>query len=91
MTDNLEKNLEIANRYFEDYPKLIPVYAHRYISSEPNEAGNPVYSVQQTDIIYYGYDLANYFANEFHFILPETFLIPEITKRAIRFWDELAE
>ena len=31
-------------------PKLIPVYGHRYIPSVPLRAGNPVISVQQTDI-----------------------------------------
>ncbi len=33
-------------------PRLIPVFSHRYLPAEPNEAGNPVFSVYQTDIIY---------------------------------------
>ena len=90
-TGDLKENLEIAKRHFKYYSKLIPIFAHRYISSEPNEEGNPVYSVHQTDIIYYGYDLPTYFANEFHFALPETFNIPEQPKRIISFWSELTE
>jgi len=33
-------------------PRLVPIYSHRYIPAEPNKAGNPVFSVHQTDIIY---------------------------------------
>jgi len=40
----------------------IPVYSHRYLPSEPKATGNPVLSVHQTDIIYYGNDLASYFS-----------------------------
>lgn len=46
-------------------PKLIPVYAHRYICEEPHARGNPIISVWGTDIVYYGSDLATYIANEF--------------------------
>jgi len=46
-------------------PKLIPLYSHRYLPASPNKAGNPVFSIVQSDIIYYGSDLANYFEREF--------------------------
>lgn len=41
-------------------PRLIPICSHRYIPEEPHDAGNPVFSVMQSDVIYYGADLANY-------------------------------
>ena len=46
-------------------PKLVPIYAHRMMPTEPHEAGNPVFSVHQADIIVYGRDLEAYFAVEF--------------------------
>ncbi len=85
-----EKEL-IAKRHYASYPKLIPIYAHRYISSEPNENGNPVFSVHQMDIIYYGYNLATYLANEFNFILPDSFTLLEGPVREINFWSNLVE
>jgi len=45
-------------------PKLIPVCGHRYIPDRPHEAGNPVFSVFYSDIIYYGADLADYVGTE---------------------------
>ena len=46
-------------------PKLIPVFAHRYLLASPCEAGNPVLSISQSDIIMYGVDLHDYFLTEF--------------------------
>jgi hypothetical protein len=68
-------------------PRLIPLYLHRYLPAEPHEAGNPVFSVQQSDIIYYGADLADYFEREF--VTPGRPLGTP-TKR-IRFWSDLVE
>ena len=67
-------------------PRLVPIFVHRYIPSEPNEIGNPVFSIVQTDIIYYGMDLASYLSAEFKFENP--FPIPNKPKY-IRFWTEL--
>jgi hypothetical protein len=55
----------VAKQALRKAPKLIPVCGHRYIPDEPHLSGNPMFSVYQTDIIYYGYDLADYFFNEF--------------------------
>ena len=63
--------LEVAQRQLAHAPKLIPVYSHRYLPSEPSESGNPVFSVHQTDIIYYGFDLASYFTHEFEVFSPD--------------------
>lgn len=46
-------------------PKLIPVFGHRYLLAEPCEAGNPVFSIYQSDMIIYGEDLYSYFLHEF--------------------------
>ena len=46
-------------------PKLVPLYSHRYLPASPAKSGNPVFSIYQSDIIYYGSDLANYLEREF--------------------------
>lgn len=45
-------------------PKLIPLDGHRYLPETPNERGNPVFSVYQSDVIYYGADLADWIVRE---------------------------
>lgn len=65
---NTKEEREIkAKKEFSDFPKLIPINGHRYIPCFPSEINNPVYSVYQTDIIYYGTNLENYIANEFSY------------------------
>ena len=54
---------------FAAAPKLIPVCGHRYIPEEPNEDGNPVFSVWQMDVICYGANLDDYIRRELN---PET-------------------
>ena len=78
----------VARKQVEKAPRLIPIFIHRYIPAEPNESGNPVFSVYQTDIIYYGTDLASYLSAEFNFNNPLP--IPSEPKH-IRFWSELVE
>jgi hypothetical protein len=51
---------------------------------------NPIFSVYQMDIIYYGMNLANYLSCEFRFDLPDDFIIPEKPK-PITFWGPWAE
>ncbi len=46
-------------------PKLIPITGHRYLLAEPLQAGNPVLSVYQSDIIIYGADLRSFLLIEF--------------------------
>jgi hypothetical protein len=48
-------------------PKLIPIQGHRYLPCRPVETGNPVLSVYQSDIIYYGLNLEDYFRNEYSY------------------------
>lgn len=46
-------------------PRLVPIYRHRMMPDRPITAENPVLSVHQTDVIYYGFDLDDYFRHEF--------------------------
>lgn len=88
---SLDEKFNIAYKNYLKYPKLIPIFGHRYLPSKPLEIWNPVFSVYQMDIAYYGYDLANYFANEFHFELPEIFNKLEKPIRSIEFWSQWAD
>jgi hypothetical protein len=65
-------------------PQLIPVFMHRMMPDEPHEAGNPVFSVHQTDIILYGCDLADFLRHQFGLPTGEPWAGPV---RPIRFWD----
>lgn len=89
--ENLEEQLAIAADKFKNYPKLIPIYSHRYIPMEPNIADNPIFSVYQMDIIFYGYNLADYLSNEFKFTLSDNFEHLIKPKHDIEFWSKLAE
>ncbi len=83
----LSEAQRIAGLLISEAPKLIPIYKHRMMPSEPHLAGNPVFSVHQTDIIYYGIDLRDYFIHEF--LAREDvgiWPIPE-TVRQVPFWD----
>jgi hypothetical protein len=88
--DNLEDSLRIARAAVEKAPRLIPVFSHRFLPAEPGSAGNPVLSVYQTDIIYYGDDLVSYFANEFKLDLSTGKNGNEIPRR-IRFWNDIID
>jgi hypothetical protein len=75
---------ERLNELFAAAPKLIPLCGHRYLPEEPYEAGNPVFSVYQTDVIYYGADLLDWIERERDITSAKTWP-PAITKE-IRFW-----
>ena len=83
---DLAEALALARAKVAEAPTLIPVYSHRFLPDEPPEAGNPVFSVYQTDIIYYGADLVSYLEAEFEI---ETNGSPVSTPRTIRFWSDL--
>lgn len=81
---DLASALRFVGELISAAPKLIPVYGHRMMPDEPQSAGNPVFSVHQTDIIYYGFNLADYLRHEF--TLPGRQPWPA-SIRSIRFWD----
>lgn len=57
--------LRVARERVKQAPALIPVWGHRFLPAEPVEMGNPVLSVWQTDIIYYGSNLISCLRREF--------------------------
>jgi hypothetical protein len=57
--------LDKATADFATWPKLLPVYGHRFLAAEPCRSDNPVFSIWQTDIVCYGANLAHYLINEF--------------------------
>ncbi|MFJ8663987.1 hypothetical protein [Streptomyces sp. NPDC093795] len=57
--------LRVARAELATVPQLVPVYSHRYLPGTAGEWGHPVLSVHQTDIIFYGNDLADYVRHEF--------------------------
>jgi hypothetical protein len=81
---SLEQAKETARNHVASAPKLIPIYSHRYIPASPHLAGNPVYSVYQTDIIYFGFDLSDYLSREFGISNP---LPRPECPRSIEFWE----
>jgi hypothetical protein len=57
--------IDEARRYLSSWPKLVPLFSHRYMPAAPAPAGAPVFSVHQADVIYYGADLHDYLLREF--------------------------
>ncbi|MDX3109987.1 hypothetical protein [Nonomuraea angiospora] len=58
--------LRIAERELAGAPKLIPLYAHRFLPGGRGTHGSQVLSIWGTDIISYGRDLAEYITKDFH-------------------------
>jgi len=86
----LSAALDLARRDFETWPKLLPISGRRFLPAEPCRRGNPVFSICQTDIIYYGTNLAHYLVNEFvdHDYVLQTHAQ---TIQRIDIWSDLAE
>jgi hypothetical protein len=57
--------LAAATRMLAAVPTMVPVCGHRYLPAGRGTFGHPVLSMWQTDIIYYGLDLADYVDREF--------------------------
>lgn len=81
--------LAVAKRALVSVPRLIPICSHRYMPDRPSESGNPVFSVYQTDIIYYGKDLMDYFCNEFGYWFGRAGYEFDGGARHIDFWSEI--
>lgn len=61
----LEERINRVLQAYNDAPKMIPIFSHRFIPSFPCEAGNPIFSCHQTDIIIYGDNIIDYLYHEF--------------------------
>jgi hypothetical protein len=82
--DSVPEALARGEELLSAAPRLIPIYGNRMMPDKPHLPGNPVFSVHQTDIIHYGFDLADYLRHEFDLSGREPW--PEEV-RPIRFWD----
>jgi hypothetical protein len=86
----LDEALAVARSRFASLPRLVPIFSHRFIPADPSEAGNPVFSVYQTDVTYYGSDLSTYLEREFAGGRLHSDETPRPHRR-IPFWSDLAE
>jgi len=64
LPEAVDERVRIARAELAGTPQLIPVFGHRYLPGIAGQVGDPVLSVHQTDIIYYGADLADYLRRE---------------------------
>lgn len=86
---DLDAAKSIAREDFKTWPKLLPISGHRFLPAAPSEPNNPVFSIVQTDIIYYGSNLADYLVREF---CPGAHFLRELEiKRRIDVWSDFAE
>ena len=83
---------------YADAPPLNPVFGHRFMLAQTLEAGNPMLSIWQADIIFYGANLRNFLLLEFSGLLGLDFAeikefanegITRETIAGIPFWGEL--
>lgn len=87
---SLEAACAIVQLAIRQASVLIPILGHRYIPDRPHEVNNPVFSVYQTDIIYYGRNLFDYLENEFSYYFGRSgYELGDDLKR-IEFWSDLA-
>lgn len=86
--ETLAQAKELAAKFIDAAPTLIPVFAHRMLPSAPHRVGNPVFSVVQTDIICFGFDLEDYLRHEFK--LQGRRAWPDSLK-PIEFWSQFLE
>lgn len=87
---DLQAAFDIARKMVKAAPPLIPIFSHRFLPGEPLAAGNPVISVYQTDIIYYGRDLCAYLTHEFQLSAIDHEAATRNSKR-IRFWSDITD
>ncbi len=69
--DTPEAAVATARRFLEEAPRMVPVYAHRFLPAGRGTFGHPVLSMWGTDIICYGADLLHYVDREFEEPRPE--------------------
>jgi len=79
--------LATATRMLAQVPPMVPVYGHRYLPAGRGLFGHPVLSMWQTDIIYYGLNLADYIDREFGHRGPGE--EPWEPQASVEFWRDL--
>ena len=75
---SFEEQEAVFARWYNQAPRLLPLTNHRFIISEPLQAGNPVLSVWGTDTIVYGWNLRHYLLEELPLVGGEPALVEEL-------------
>ncbi|NHA68643.1 hypothetical protein [Phycicoccus flavus] len=78
----------VARSRLGDVPALVPLFGHRYFPARPTNEDPPVFSVWQTDVIYYGDDIADWSAREFGGDPHPRTISPD---RRTPFWSDLVD
>jgi hypothetical protein len=78
-----------ARERLAQVPKLVPIYSHRCLPADPAPVPTPVFSIYQTDVIYYGDNLLDYVAYEFK--TPPLRPAAPGERPHIHFWSDLAD
>jgi hypothetical protein len=77
--------LAAASSFLLTAPRLIPIYAHRYLPAGRGTTGHPVLSVMQTDVTVYGNNLADWISRKFG----EAPATPVDARPTVAFWKDL--
>lgn len=89
---DLEQAIRHMRGVLAQAPKLIQIFAHRYMPDQPSSSGNPVLSVvYPTDIICYAASLEEYFLKEFVEQPSEVAIASRGRARLIDFWSSLVD
>ncbi|BCN29040.1 hypothetical protein [Anaeromicropila herbilytica] len=83
---NESERVEVVRTMLKKAPALIPIYSHRYIPSI-NLEPTPVFSIHDTDVIYYSENIESYFETEFG-IKDHSDISYDIIKH-VPFWSDL--
>ena len=78
-----------AREHLALVPMVVPIYSHRYLPAGPAPVPSPVFSIYQTDVIFYGDNLLDYVAHEFN--APPLHPAGPDGRRHISFWSDLAD
>lgn len=78
-----------AREMLRSVPTMVPIFVHRDLPAAPAPESPPVFSIYQTDVIYYGDDLVDYVAHEFQ--VPPLHPSPVVGPRRVPFWSDLAD
>jgi hypothetical protein len=87
--DNRGEALATAKRHLAAVPQMVPVFGHRYLPAGRGTSGHPVLSMYQTDIIFYGLDLADYMRQEFGGPEPDPDTARRTPEATVEFWRSL--
>lgn len=87
---DLDEALATARHRLATVPRLVPVYRARYAPAAPAPANSPVLSVMQSDVLYYGANLAGYVEQEFS-SGPSERSGAAGRGHQVEFWSDLAE